>query len=305
MKIGEFLKKNFIGVIFTFIFLGLIFYNLDFKTFYQDMLEYKVKYVLIFCVFYLANLYIKGIKWKLLVNNDKLSYIKSFLIFSVSNTLNICAPCRFGDFWKAYSTAKITDSSKSEALGTVITERAIDFLSVVCILIFIVFKYLKNDLTLKLLHSSLIFCLCFVLGVVFLFAFQKYIIKIKFVSKIVQGLKSVGSFKKFVLCFLIALFTRLIECILVWFLLLGASIHIGFSSTLFVIVFNALAGMIPSVSNYIGAYQYSYILALGLYGVTKTLSLEIVLIYEFVTLAVLGIITIVYFWDKLKQKLKM
>ena len=298
MKIS---KKTILGIFFSLLFLALVIYKLDFYDFFNVILTYKLNYICIFIPIYIINQIIKGIRWKFIINDNNLNTYRSFNIFSVGNALNICMPFRFGDFWKAYHMGEFLNISKAKALGTVVSERALDFLSLIPILIFIICRYLRNDFTLKLLWSALIIALFTCLGFCILILFNKYIKNFKFLSNLIDGIKNFKDIKTLIFCFILTLLARGIECILVFLLLLGAGLNIGISSTLFVIVFNAMAGMIPSVSNYIGAYQYSYIIALGIYGVPKSVSFAVVTVYEFLTLAILGITSLIYFVKVFKK----
>ncbi|MBR1681205.1 flippase-like domain-containing protein [bacterium] len=295
----NFIKKNFAGIIFSLFFLIIILHNLNFEDFFKFIAEFNYFYLAIFIIIYLLNLCIKTFRWSILLQNKNVKKFILFFIYSIGNAFNICMPFRFGDFWKAYRYGQESKLPISEVFGTVIVERLSDFLSTLFVLFFIVFRYFKNDFTLKLLYNTTNLAFIALLAVIFLLIISKYFKKFSIISEFISGIKKFGNFKNFIFIFCLSLLTRMLEAVFVYTLIIGSGLKIGFSAALFVIVFNALAGIIPSVSNYIGAYQYSYILALGIYGISKTQAFAIVTIYEFVTLITLIFIASLYFIQKL------
>ena len=83
-----------------------------------------------------------------------------------------------------------------------------------------------------------------------------------------------------------------IECLIAYYIFIGFNIGIGLVAGLFVISLTSFSTMIPSTSMFLGPYQYAYILALGLFGISKSQTLAISTIHQGILMLVLSVIGI-------------
>ena len=324
-------KSKILGLIISFIFIGLIIWNLDFKQLIDTFKVFNYKVLLAFIPLYTLGLYIRGFRWKyLLCGSSKLTVKEAFFSFTTGNTINSYLPARAGDFWRAYHVGKKLDESKMKMLGSIILERIIDGISVLLILTFAVLAYFKHKWVINLTYIS---AALFIGSLIFFFAIFKYnktdwffekiaqipmlynfknlIYKISgMINKFIEGFQSLNNPKCFFMAFLTSCIAWGIECILTYILILGFGNDYGFSISLFIISFIALSTIIPSSSVFVGPYQYAYILALGIYHIPKANALGIAFIHQITIMIIITTISIIYFlftdtnWKNIKKEIE-
>jgi uncharacterized protein (TIRG00374 family) len=93
-------------------------------------------YAAAFLAFY-ASLAVRAVRWQLLLRNTgEESRVGSlFHIILLAFFANCLLPAKMGDFYRAYLVRQRTSISGSKALGTIVSERIIDFLVLVTLLI--------------------------------------------------------------------------------------------------------------------------------------------------------------------------
>lgn len=318
-------KSNLFGILISLLLVFFIFYKIDFKQLIVTFKTFDWKILLYIIPLYLLCQWIRGFRWRcLLMGDDKMSSALAGVIFSVGTTLNTFLPARAGDIWRAYYVGKEFDESKMKVFGSIILERIFDGLSVVLILLVAVFSYSRQDWILNIAYAS---CVLFLGGLLFcylVFKFDKidvicdFFIKIfhkmnfKTTEKIVglinvmrgysksflKGFESLNSFKYTAGALLTSFVTWYIECFVTLLLLKSFGFGLGFSASLFVISFIALSAMIPSASVFVGPYQYAYILALGIFHLSKSSALAIALVHQTIIIAIVTAISIVFFIQK-------
>lgn len=324
-------KSKILGLIISFIFIGLIIWNLDFKQLINTFKIFHYKVLLAFIPLYILGLYIRGFRWKyLLCGTSKLTVKEAFFSFTTGNTINSYLPARAGDFWRAYHVGKKLDESKMKMLGSIILERIIDGISVLLILTFAVLTYFKHKWVINLTYIS---AALFIGSLIFFFAIFKYnktdwlfekiaqipmlynfknlIYKISgMINKFIEGFQSLNNLKCFSMAFLTSCIAWGIECLLTYILILGFGHSYGFSISLFIISFIALSTIIPSSSVFVGPYQYAYILALGIYHIPKSNALGIAFIHQITIMIIITTISIIYFlftdtdWKNIKEEIE-
>ena len=298
-------KKFVIGIFVSILFIILILYKLNWQSFFEAFKIINVKYSYLFISVYILNLFMRGIRQNILLS-DQLNRLNSFLIFSVGNVLNICLPLRFGDFWRAYNIGKELDISKLQILGIITVERLMDSFSVIIVFGFALIKYMQNQVAVSIFKSAFIgvFSIVLILGLLFLLLSRK-IVRSKLLEKFTDGIKVIRNKKICLQVLSLSLLARFFECIIIYSLFLCFGLKISLFGALLTVILNALCAVIPSASSYVGAYQYSYILALSFYGVSKETSLAVVVVYQFVTLVLLGLISLFYLCKKNYSTLQM
>ena len=308
--------NNILGLLSSLFFIALILYKLDFHQLLNTFKTFNYSVLLLFFPLYIFSLYIRGVRLKcLLCNCESLTIKEAFLIFSAGNAFNIYFPARFGDFWRAYCLGEKLNDAKVKVFGTIALERILDGLSVLVILFVAIFSYFKQDWVLNIAYlgtsiflTSLIILFLMLKFNKITFIFEKlssipfltllspiFSAFSKVLTSFINGLEAMDSPKVFLKAFAISILVRIVECFMAYLLIIGFSQNLGFSVTLFIVSFSALATIIPSSSIFIGAYQYAYILALGIYHVDKASALSIAFIYQSITMIAVTLIAIIYF----------
>lgn len=135
----------------SYIFLDLIFHNIDLKLFINafKLIDLRIMVYIPFTM--MLMLFIRAYKWKYL-----LSHIKPVRISSLFKTVvlgfmvNSILPARAGEFYRAYYLNKIEKINKSTIFSTIVLERIFDGLMVgLSILYVFLFRVIKKDIFYK------------------------------------------------------------------------------------------------------------------------------------------------------------
>src|SRR5437868_2390013 len=95
-----------------------------------------VIYALAIAAFYLSFV-VRTVRWELLLRNTGESehFGELFHIVILAWFANCVLPAKMGDFYRAYLLRQQTDVSGSKGLGTIFSERALDFLVLMSVLV--------------------------------------------------------------------------------------------------------------------------------------------------------------------------
>lgn len=310
-------KKKIFAFIVTLIFLGLIFYKIDWAELIKTFKMFDSKNLYIIVPVYISTLYLRGIRWKdLLLGDKKYSNYDLGVLFTVGSMLNIFLPARAGDMYRAYYLGTTKQEKKMKIFGNIILERTLDGICVFLILLWAVLAYSKQQFMINLAYmigtlfigSFIIFYLIFKFNKID-FICQKSIqysskLPTKLSSPLVniierlnvhinsfmEGFEVLNSLKYSAKATFLSVVIWLIECYVAFLIINSFHINLGFSAALFVISLISFSTMIPSTSVFLGPYQYAYILALGLYNIDKSTALAISTVHQGILVIILSII---------------
>ncbi len=310
-------KKKIFALIITIIFLGLIFYKIDFQKLVQTFKLFDLKNLYIIIPVYVLTLYLRGVRWKaLLLGDSKYCSYHLGTVFTVGSMLNIFLPARAGDIYRAYYLGEKKQEKKMKLFGNIILERTLDGICVFLILLWAVLEYSKQPWMMNLAYtigaifigSLLIFYLIFKFNKVDFICDKLIQICLKlplFISKtlnkiieharehinsFMDGFHVMDSLKYSAESIILSIIIWLIECYVAFLIINSFHLNLGFSSALFVISLISFSTMIPSTSVFLGPYQYAYILALGIFNVDKSTALAISAVHQSILMLVLSII---------------
>lgn len=310
-------KKKIIALLITILFLGLIFYKIDWVKLIQTFKLFDLKNLWTIIPLYVLTLYLRGIRWKsLLLRNAKYSSYHLGAVFTVGSMLNIFLPARAGDVYRAYYLGDAKQEKKMKLFGNIILERTLDGICVFLILLAAILLYCNQQWILNLAYmigalfigSFIAFYLIFKFNKVdficeklvqFSSKFPEFLSNplIKLIDNIkghihsfMEGFEVLDSIKYSTQAFAMSAVIWLLECYVAFLIINSFHLNLGFSAALFVISLISFSTMIPSTSVFLGPYQYAYILALGIYNVDKSTALAISTIHQGILMIILTII---------------
>ncbi len=309
--------KKIFALIITVAFLGLIFYKINWIKLIQTFKMFDLKNLWAIIPVYISTLYLRGIRWKsLLMDDKKYSAYNLGAVFTVGSMLNIFLPARAGDVYRAYYLGKTKDERKMKIFGSIILERTLDGICVFLILLAAVILYSKQQW---------MFNLAYMIGALFVGSFIVFYLIFKFnkidficekliglcskmpefiacpskmvIEKInvhtnsfIEGFEVLNSLKYTFQSFLMSGIIWFIECYVAFLIINSFHLNLGFSAALFVISLISFSTMIPSTSVFLGPYQVAYILALGIYGIDKSTTLAISTVHQGILMLILTLI---------------
>lgn len=321
-------KSNTIALAITIIFTIIVIWNVDFSELIRLCGILDKKFILPYLLIFIFVMFIRTVRWNILLpkTNGKLTDL--YELYMTSNFLNIFLPARAGDIFRGIFLGQKYKISKLCMLGTVLAERILDGLSVICLLTLGIIIHYRSQFVLNILFIAIIL---FVGSFIFMFWVYKYK-KIDYIcektknftslfpapiaekaviiiekcqphlNSFMEGFETFTDIKTMTKAACYSALTWSCDCFLVYFLMLAFGIETHFTVSLFVVSFIALSTIIPQSSMYIGLYQGAFILAAKLFGINKTTALSIALTQQMLMIAVYAIFVLIFIW---KNQLKI
>ena len=307
-------KRNLILPVITILFLILVFNKIDFSTLIETFKQFQLKNICTIISIFLLSLYLRGIRWKLLLmNKPKYSAFNLAEIFTVGNMLNIFLPARAGDIFRAYHLGHQMNEKKLKIFGSIIFERLFDGITIFGLLLLATILYNKTQWILHLTISIGVLFIFSTLAIYLIFKNNKSheiynFLKRKNINpKILHAIKRIiiyfnilikgfSAFKKptyLLLILLLIIIAWALEVIVTCLIINSFNFNLSVLTGIFVLTLTSFSTMIPSSSVLVGPYQAAYILALGLFGITKSQALAISTIHQIIILTIFTVVGVI------------
>lgn len=312
--------KNIIAFLITVFFTILVIKSVDFRQTKEAFRLFNLLYLIFLVPFFWLITFLRAKRWDILLGNSGVNLGNIYEIYVTSNLLNVFLPARAGDVFRGCYFGHKYGFQKLKILGSVAAERIIDGLTVVVILFLGILLYGKSRFVMELAGSAafiFFFSFLFVLWIykknkcdyicesVKTFAYGLsnragdflYKITDKLQPMLVSFVKGFESFADAKILSQVLFFSILSwagDCIFMYVLVLAFGIKINFVVSFFIVSFTALSTIIPSSSIYVGLYQYAYILALGLFGVSSSAALSISLVQQGIFLFAYILVAVIF-----------
>ncbi len=317
MKTRNIIINTLLSLALGLFLLYIVFNNIDLNLFLDrlDNLDYSWIYLSMFISIF--EHIVRGYRWNLLMQTKKTNlstYITTHILI-VSYFFALFIP-RFNDFVRCYLISKTNKVKISSSLGTVVSERIFDLISLLIIsLLFFVIEfdlfvnffstYILTNISFDLYYLLLVFIVITII-ISFLFYLNKNsnLFSSKF-SEFKSGVFSITKIyknKKFLFSTLILWIIYFLMGYVIFFSLDETS-SLGINSGIAVLVAGSL-GMIVPVNAGIGAYHFlvaSILLSYNLNYETGLFFATILHTSQIICLAVLGIISSLILFFKIRS----
>ena len=133
---------------------------------------------------------------------------------------------------------------------------------------------------------------------------QKYLkLLINQFSAFIDGLAIFKSYKSLLISFILSLIVWMLEGSVVFLIISGFGIHFNLISALFVMCVTSFSTMIPSGPASVGPYQFGYILAMSVFGISKETAFAMSIVNQFLTVFLVAIAGLFFMWrDHINMK---
>lgn len=251
-----------------------------------DLRNANLFYLILTLVIYLISNISRAIRWKLLVEADcgSVRTSNTFLATMVGYCANLAIP-RFGEFVRAGMLARYERLDGARVMGTVVTDRLLDLLSL--LLIFglgmvlasgQIIEYLRANAQLPevsyFMITGLVVGMLLILGVVIFFAIRyknhRVVTNVRAkVKSFVEGVMSIRQVKNYLLLIFHSINIWLMYYLMTYFPLLSfdATSHLGPIAGLLVFIFGGLGMVLPAPGG-IGTFHAMVIAGLSIYGIS-------------------------------------
>ena len=328
-------KKKVFTLLVTLIFIAFLIYifrDISAQEFVNAFKLFSFKYLFWIVVLYYLSMFFRGVRWKaLLLDDKKYSSLHLGIVFIVGSMLNSFLPARAGDIYRAYYLGENKNEKKMKVFGSIILERIQDGISVFLILLFAVLFYCKNNPA--IISATYFFGFVFIGSMITFYLIYKFnkidfvcekieniLVKIrlnklcgvvksmnKHANSFMEGFVVLDDTKSFIKSVVMSALVWGLECYVAYLILASFNLSLPFSASLFVISLISFSGMLPSTSIFFGPYQAAYLLALGIYGVSKSTILAISLVHPILLIVMLVVVGLYYLYkfnfslDKIKE----
>lgn len=251
-----------------------------------DLRNANLFYLILTLVIYLISNISRAIRWKLLVEADcgSVRTSNTFLATMVGYCANLAIP-RFGEFVRAGMLARYERLDGARVMGTVVTDRLLDLLSL--LLIFglgmvlasgQIIEYLRANAQLPevsyFMITGLVVGMLLILSVVIFFAIRyknhRVVTNVRAkVKSFVEGVMSIRQVKNYLLLIFHSINIWLMYYLMTYFPLLSfdATSHLGPIAGLLVFIFGGLGMVLPAPGG-IGTFHAMVIAGLSIYGIS-------------------------------------
>jgi glycosyltransferase 2 family protein len=332
------LKKSFKNILnfIVFPFIGILllyfaFKDIDLQKLWCDIKNANFYWVGLSLIFGFLAFISRALRWKLLIEplGYKPSSRNATLAVITAYFANIAIP-RLGEITRCGSLNKTDNIPMDKLIGTVITERVIDFITLLLLIAFVVIMKFDQvggffmDQIVNPLYdkyfSTYTFWIVAISGFVFLIVLflygRKKLIKNaifqrvnNFIKGLIVGLKSVFRMKKFGFFLIHTVFIWTMYALMTYvvFFAIEPTHNLTFIDSIFILSIGSL-GMSAPVQNGFGAYHWIVSLGLMLYGISQADGLLYATIChesQMIMVLILGPIAMtMIFLTKKKQQIK-
>ena len=257
-----------VSIIFGLLLLYFVFQKIDLSVFFARLDSVNYSWIWFSIIISIFEHIIRAFRWNLLMekDSDSLTTFNTTIVLIVSYFTSLIFP-RFNDFVRCYLISKTNTIKLSTSLGTVVSERIIDVLSLIVLAVLLliieyeIFVNLLIDIVDKINFYFINVVFIVIVIVIVLYVFKIFLKRSNFINAKFKEFKSgLFAFKDvyYRWDFLLSTFFLWIIYYLmgyVIFFALQETSHLGFNAGLAVLVAGTL-GMIVPVNAGIGAYHF-------------------------------------------------
>lgn len=290
---------KFVGLLISAVFIVLLIRNINFSELGRHLSKASYHIVLIGILFHFSGFYIRSLRWKLIIARLKATSTgKLFPIVCISYAANNLLPLRAGEFVRAYLGGKKESISKTAVFSTVVVERIIDGITLLCFLLIVSFIYpfpsWVNNIA---LITAIIFAgaVAFVVMAVALkdkmvWLFNKVLffipIKIKsrlsaMLEKLIEGFNIIQSIRQLIGIMVLSFAIWAVESSIYYFTLAAFGVENALAIAVFTMVIVNIGIMIPSSPGYVGTFEFFFVQSLSVFQVANELAIGIALVTHF------------------------
>jgi glycosyltransferase 2 family protein len=310
------MKKSYLfGVLISLVLLFFVFRKVDFAKILIALKDINYFWVVVFILINFLNICIKSYRWKTLFPDFKKTPVIRFLHFFIIGIMtNNILPFRMGEVVRGYLIADKLGVSKTASIGTVVTERAFDVLSLLVLFFIFLMTNYGAFVPTALRHSIIVMLIVFM--AIFLFMIfatrQRHIIvnlinKLEFLyparlknsihEKIHFFLDGLGTLKhnKHILRLLsFSIFIWLIEGVSYYTIGVAMHIPVGLIGFMFIMMAICMGAMLPSAPAYLGVYEAACVGAFLVLGIDQNKGLAYAIVIHALQIIIVTVAGVIF-----------
>jgi uncharacterized protein (TIRG00374 family) len=305
-----------VGLIISLIFIYFVFRDSKISDVIKIILNTNMFYAFLVATLSLALVVFKTFRWKMILDKSGIMPYKDLLkINFISHMFNIFLPFRAGEVLQVFLTRSKGNIKKTDIAGSLVLNKFMELLSIL-ILFYILVLFVDTtvpEIWLRPIKYLVIFSILFLV----LFGFRIVDINkisepsnkiLRIIHHFFKSLTHIGNKTLLIKSLLLSLFVWVIELFMIYLLLISFGIHTPVWAPILLVVGINLAILIPATSGSFGPYEFSIILVLGFFSVSKETAIAFAITLHFLEIIFVllaGLVCYVGLKDKsaLKQEL--
>lgn len=272
--------KLFFSIILSIILIYYSLNNFNSDLFLDSLKTSNLMVIFLSMIVLIVVVYIRSLRWKLLINKNidiNNLYTANLIGYMGNNIL----PFRFGEFLKSYYLEKKEKISKYQVFGSLILERALDFLGLGFLFIILI----PYQILYKINNAYLIIIISVLTISVVIFSLSIYLNN----SKKMKNIKSSKIVEEIILGFSSLNVSSLASVILLTALIWSSYLfvvyvmqkmfllNLGISGSILLLVISSIVLSIPSLPGNIGTFEGAVVYTLSIYGIQDSFGFGFIL----------------------------
>lgn len=309
------------GILVSIFFLYLVTRQVDFAQFFRVLKEARPALLGAASLVYLAGYPIRALRWRRILRAQKeLSLGQVLVPVFVGYMANNLLPARAGELYRAHFLGRRTRMSRSGALASIVVERTFDGLMLILVISLVFFMFPEESLLgISALATGLVFlalavgiflyvrevdrthrAVNWMLGLLPQAAEKRAGIRVRV---FMQGMRGISTFRGTLEVGAYTVLVWTLEACAVALVILSFGVTLPVSGFVLVYSLAALSTALPSGPGYIGPYQYAFVLALGVFAVSRETALAISVAAQASLLGSVTLIGLALLWrDQLRAR---
>ena len=311
-------KKFILGILISIISIVLVYLSvkeINLHDVLRDLKKIQLSYVLLFILLSFFMQWLRSYRWGVILQPmEKIDQLSLFSVTSVGFLAIASIPARIGELARPYLISKRSSIKMSSALGTILVERVLDFLSVLTIAVVVLF-YIDIDLPSWMITSSvLLFFLtlvifCCILCLIWrrdksINIINKILSKIpgKFANKIdelihqfIDGFQIITNIKLLLYLFFLSALFWLVDVLAIYVLLcLAFGFNLPVMASFVVMIFLIAGIAMPAAPGFIGNWHLACFRAVFIFGLAEADALSFALVYHFLSMVMVIVLGVTF-----------
>ncbi len=295
------------GFLLSITLFVLLFYFIDFREALEAFRNVRpLELTIVFFLNFVVIIF-KSIRWQILLT-PRPRLVILFLTNLVGFMANTILPARAGELVRALVLGKKENISKTTVLGSAALDRIFEGIGMLILLVIMPLIMETPDWMKKGTFGFIIFFSAIFIVIILMMKLSpetlvKYlplsnktneVIKNIF-EKLQKGFEAINNLKTSSAATLLSLLGWITQIFMIHLVILSFGIHLSPLAALMTLLAVNIAIMIPAAPGSLGTFELSVVLALGFFGIEKSLALSIALTYHFIQLipvTIAGVISI-------------
>jgi uncharacterized protein (TIRG00374 family) len=292
-----------LGFIISIILLFIVFYQLDWNTFFINLKNIQPFWILAGGLLFILGVAVRSLRWNVIAGYHLNNYSYFWKSMNLGYFANMIYPARTGEIIRMITIHHYVGMPQGKAISSVIVDRISDISVIGIFLIFFLFQHAAGftwGTGFLLLIAA--FSLLAVSLIVFIYYGNKIKEKFFFLvqkcpewivnrfeiwySQAYEGVQTLRKKDCVIIIIILSFFAFLFDSLALYSLLLGFGWMLPITAAFYLAIFLQVGSILPSAPGYIGIYQIACVLSLGIFGIDSSAAIAYSIILQILSFVI-------------------